>query len=171
LGDGFLAPRLLLSAAIEKDEPVQISARADYAVRAMIALAAAGTTVKAEVLADEQELPRKFLEAILADLRRSGLVASQRGPDGGHRLTRAAEKISVADIMRAVEGPLAAVRGQRPEDSPYEGVTEPLQTVWVAVRASLRSVLDETTLDDIVSGKLPGHVRRLAEAPDAWSPR
>ena len=150
---------------------MQISARADYAVRAMIALAAAGETVKAEVLAEEHGLPRKFLEAILADLRRSGLVASQRGPDGGHRLARAADQISVADIMRAVEGPLAAVRGQRPEDSTYEGVTEPLQTVWVAVRASLRSVLDETSLADIASGELPAHVRRLAEVPDAWSPR
>ena len=150
---------------------MQISARADYAVRAMVALAADGETVKAESLADEQGLPRKFLEAILADLRRSGLVASQRGPDGGHRLARAADEISVADIMRAVEGPLAAVRGKRPEDSSYEGVTKPLQTVWVAVRASLRSVLDETTLADIASGELPAHVQHLAGVPDAWSPR
>ncbi len=103
---------------------MQISARADYAVRAMVALAADGETVKAESLADEQGLPRKFLEAILADLRRSGLVASQRGPDGGHRLARAADEISVADIMRAVDGPLAAVRGKRPEDSSYEGVDQ-----------------------------------------------
>jgi Rrf2 family protein len=150
---------------------MQISARADYAVRAMVALAADGHTVKAEVLADQQGLPRKFLEAILADLRRSGLVASQRGPDGGHRLARAPETISVADIMRATDGPLAAVRGQRPEDLSYEGVTKPLQTVWVAVRASLRSVLDETTLADIASGELPAHVQHLAEVPDAWSPR
>jgi Rrf2 family protein len=150
---------------------MQISARADYAVRAMIALAAAGGTVKAEVLAADQDLPRKFLEAILADLRRSGLVESHRGPDGGHRLARPAKAISVADIMRAVEGPLAAVRGKRPEDSSYDGVAEPLQTVWVAVRASLRSVLDETSLADIASGSLPAHVRRLAEVPDAWSPR
>ena len=150
---------------------MQISARADYAVRAMVALAAAGGTVKAEMLADEHDLPRKFLEAILADLRRSGLVASQRGPEGGHRLARPAAEISVADIMRAVEDPLAAVRGKRPEDSAYEGVTEPLQTVWIAVRASLRSVLDETSLADIASGRLPAHVRRLAEVPDAWSPR
>ena len=150
---------------------MQISARADYAVRAMIALAAAGTTVKAEVLAADQGLPRKFLEAILADLRRSGLVMSQRGPEGGHRLARPAQDISVADIMRAVEGPLAAVRGKRPEDSSYDGVAEPLQTVWVAVRASLRSVLDETSLADIASGSLPAHVRRLAEVPDAWAPR
>ena len=150
---------------------MQISARADYAVRAMIALAAAGGTVKAEVLAEQQGLPRKFLEAILADLRRSGLVESHRGPDGGHRLARAADAISVADIMRAVEGPLAAVRGKRPEESSYDGVARPLQTVWVAVRASLRSVLDETTLADIAADALPAHVRRLAEVPDAWSPR
>jgi Rrf2 family protein len=150
---------------------MQISARADYAVRAMVALAAAGDTVKAETLSDDHDLPRKFLEAILADLRRSGLVTSQRGPDGGHRLARPAAEISVAEIMRAVEGPLAAVRGKRPEDSSYEGVTQPLQTVWIAVRASLRSVLDETSLADIATDRLPRHVRRLAEVPDAWSPR
>ncbi len=150
---------------------MQISARADYAVRAMVALAADGETVKAEALAGEHGLPRKFLEAILADLRRSGLVESHRGPDGGHRLARPAEDISVADIMRAVEGPLAAVRGKPPEDSSYEGVAAPLQTVWIAVRASLRAVLDETTLADIASGRLPAHVRSLAEVPDAWSRR
>jgi Rrf2 family protein len=150
---------------------MQISARADYAVRALLSLAAAGGTVTAETLAADQTLPRKFLEAILADLRRAGLLTSQRGPEGGHRLARPAAEISVADVMRAVEGPLAAVRGQRPEDSVYEGVAEPLQTVWVAVRASLRSVLDETSLADIVSGTLPKHVQDLAGVPDAWSPR
>jgi Rrf2 family protein len=150
---------------------MQISARADYAVRALIALAASGGTVTAEALAAEQALPRKFLEAILADLRRGGLVTSQRGPEGGHRLARPAAEISVADVMRAVEGPLAEVRGQRPEHSVYAGVAEPLQTVWVAVRASLRAVLDETSLAAIVSGDLPEHVQTLARGPDAWSPR
>ena len=146
---------------------MQISARADYAVRAMIALAAAGGTVKAEVLAEEHALPRKFLEAILADLRRSGLVASQRGPDGGHRLARAADQISVADIMRAVEGPLASVRGEAPEDVEYPGPAKDLQDIWIAVRAAVRGVVEHVTLADLASGNLPEEIRRLGEDPDA----
>ena len=151
---------------------MHISARADYAVRAMIALAAVEPAMTtSEALASAQALPRKFLEAILADLRRGGLVQSQRGAEGGYRLARPASEITVADIMRAVEGPLAEVRGLRPERAAYEGSAELLQTVWVAVRASLRSVLEHVTLADFVRGEMPAEVVRLTEAPDAWAPR
>lgn len=151
---------------------MHISARADYAVRALLALAASDSqTTKADTLAEVQELPRKFLEAILADLRRAGLVRSQRGAEGGYRLARPAEDISLADVLRAVDGPLAEVRGLRPESTSYDGVAEHLQEVWVAVRASLRSVLDEVTIADVLSGELPRHVRGLTEAPGAWAPR
>ena len=151
---------------------MHISARADYAVRALLALAASESqTTKADTLAKVQELPRKFLEAILADLRRAGLVRSQRGAEGGYRLARAADAISLADVLRAVDGPLAEVRGLRPESASYDGVAEHLQEVWVAVRASLRSVLDEVTIADVLSGELPSHVRGLTEAPGAWAPR
>lgn len=122
------------------------------------------------MLAEAQGLPVKFLEAILAELRRSGLVASQRGSEGGYRLARPASKISVADVFRAIDGPLAEVRGERPESTVYEGAAQHLQEVWIAVRASLRSVLEATTLADLVSGKLPARVRRLAADPDAWVP-
>lgn len=150
---------------------VDISAKADYAVRALLALAAADSTlVKIETLAAAQQLPRKFLEAILGDLRRAGIVRSHRGAEGGYALARPAETISIADVIRAVDGPLAEVRGLRPEDAAYTGAAQHLQTVWIAVRASLRRVLDEVTLADVVSGQLPAHVRELAEPPEAWAP-
>lgn len=151
---------------------VQVSAKADYAVRAMLVLAAREpATTSAESLAEEQSLPRKFLEAILADLRRAGLVRSQRGADGGYRLGRPAGELRIGDVIRAVDGPLAEVRGQRPETATYHGAAEHLQEVWVAVRASLRTVLDEVSLADVLTGTLPPHVRALADAPDAWSSR
>ncbi len=154
------------------NRPVQISARGDYAVRAMLALAAADpklTTV--EALADAQNLPRKFLETILLELRRGGLVVSQRGAEGGYHLARPASDVSVADVIRAVEGPLAEVRGVRPESTSYTGAAEHLQTVWIALRASLRSVLEAVSLADVLSGQVPEHVRALADDPDAWRPR
>jgi Rrf2 family protein len=153
------------------DEPVQISARADYAVRAMLALAAAGDMVTAQALADAQSLPHKFLEAILGDLRRAGLVRSHRGAVGGYRLAAPPDRISVGDIIRAVDGPLAGVRGMRPEEAKYDGVAEHLQTVWVATRAAIRAVLDETTLAMVVNGELSKHVQQLANSPGAWEPR
>ena len=147
-----------------------ISAQTDYAMRALLTIAAAETDrpMKAEVLASSQGLPGNFLENILADLRRAGLVTSHRGTDGGYRLARAANLISVADVMRALDGPLAEVRGLRPEALAYEGPAIHLQDVWVAVRANLRAVLEQVTLAHVVEGKLPPAVRKLTADPDAW---
>lgn len=149
---------------------VRISARAEYAVRASLILAAAAPESRtAEALAEEQGLPRKFLETILTDLRRSGLIMSQRGPEGGHRLARPATEVSIAEILRAVDGPLADVRGGRPESAIYTGAAVHLQEVWVATRAAVRKVLDEVTLADVVSGSLPPHVKELLASPEAWT--
>jgi Rrf2 family protein len=123
------------------------------------------------VIIGEQHLPRKFVEAILGELRRAGIVRSQRGADGGYALARPASDIALGSIIRAVDGPLAEVRGLRPNETTYTGVAEHLPEVWVAVRASLRRVLDETTLQQVLTGKLPAHVRRMVDAPDAWLPR
>ena len=151
---------------------MQISARGDYAVRAALTLAAAyPATVSTQVLAAEQELPRKFLEAILADLRRSGLIHSTRGVEGGYTLARQPTEIAVGDILRAVDGPLAGVRGLRPEETAYAAAAAYLPQLWVAVRASVRRVLDEVTLSDVVRGRLPAHVRRLISDHEAWQPR
>lgn len=153
---------------------MRISAKADYAVRAAIELARAydgGRPTKGEALAQAQEIPLKFLENILADLRHARIVRSQRGADGGYLLDRAPADISVADIIRAVEGPLASIRGQRPEDVPYIGAAAPLQQIWIAVRASLRGVLETTTLADLAAGELPAPVQRLAQDPEAWITR
>jgi Rrf2 family protein len=149
---------------------VHIPAKVDYGVRALLTLTARGEPATAEALAEAQKLPVKFLGAILNDLRRAGMVASQRGSEGGYRLARPASEISVADVMRALDGPLAEVRGLRPEATHYEGPAEHLQDVWIAVRASLRGVLERVTLDDVVQGRLPRAVARLTEDPDAWAP-
>jgi Rrf2 family protein len=155
-----------------EDAWVEISAKTDYAVRALLSLAAREPAlVKVDVVVTEQELPRKFVEAILGELRRAGLVRSQRGAEGGYALARPAKAITLGAVIRAVDGPLAEVRGLRPNETTYTGVAEHLPDVWVAVRASLRRVLDETTLAQVLSGRLPAHVRRLVEAPDAWLPR
>jgi len=151
---------------------VKISAKADYAMRALLELAAADDPpVKGERIAEAQEIPLKFLENILIDLRHAGIVNSQRGPEGGYRLDRPAEEITVADVIRAVDGPLAAVRGERPEALGYEGVAVPLQTVWIALRAGVRSVLEAITVADLVAGRIPRRVAALAEKPDAWERR
>ena len=154
---------------------VDISARVDYAVRAMLILAEAESQgsgpISIDALATRQELPRKFLEAIFADLRRNDLVLSRRGARGGYVLGRAATQISVGDIFRAVDGPLAEVRGLRPHETAYRGVAEHLPRLWVAVRASLREVLDETSLAALRSGELPARVQQLLTAPDAWENR
>ncbi|WP_354700394.1 Putative HTH-type transcriptional regulator [Paraconexibacter sp. AEG42_29] len=153
---------------------MRISAKADYAVRAAIHLAANEATerpTKGEAIATTQGIPMKFLENILGDLRHAGLVRSQRGADGGYWLNRPAAEISVADIIRAVDGPLASVRGQRPEDVPYEGSAEPLQRVWIAVRHNLRAVLERVSLAELAAGALPGDVVKLSEDPEAWVTR
>jgi len=151
---------------------VEISAKTDYAVRALLELASrAPNLVKIEVIISEQQLPRKFVEAILGELRRAGLVRSQRGAEGGYALARPAAEISLGQVIRAVDGPLAEVRGLRPHETSYTGVAEQLPNVWVAVRAALRRVLDETSLAQVLNGKLPAHVKRMVDAPDAWLPR
>lgn len=152
---------------------MEISAKAEYAVRAMLQLteAADDSLVSTAVLAEAQGLPRKFLEAILLDLRRAELVHSVRGPRGGYQLARPATEIAVGDILRAVDGPLAEVRGRRPQDTTYDGVAQHLPTLWVAVRASLRGVLDATSLEQLRSGNLPDAARSLSESPDAWENR
>jgi len=148
---------------------MRLSARADYALRAAIELAAAHDGhVTAEHIAQAQNIPGKFLETILTHLRRSNIVRSQRGPDGGFWLARPASEISLADIIRAIDGQLLGVRGERPENVTYPGAAEPLQRVWIALRANERAVLESVTLADIVSGELPPAVAMLTDSPQAW---
>src|SRR6202453_915876 len=148
---------------------MRLSARADYALRAAIELAAASDGhVTADQLARAQQIPGKFLETILTQLRRAGLVRSQRGPEGGFWLARPAGEIALADIIRAIDGQLLGVRGERPENVTYPGVAEPLQQVWIALRANERAVLETVTLADIVSGELPPAVAVLTDSPQAW---
>ena len=151
---------------------MRVSAKVDYALRACAELAAAGDgPVKGERLAQAQEIPLKFLENILLDLKHAGLVASQRGAEGGYWLAKPAEEITVADIMRAVDGPLVGIRGERPEDVGYEGAAESLQQVWIALRANLRKVLEQVSVADIAAGKLPASVRALTREEEAWHTR
>jgi Rrf2 family protein len=152
---------------------MRISAKADYAVRAVVELAAAtdDRPVKAERIATAQGIPLNFLENILGELRHAGIVRSHRGAEGGFRLAKAAELITIADVIRAVEGPLASVRGGPPEDSEYIGAAEALLRVWIAVRANLRKVVENVTVADVASGRLPKTVDRLAEDPEAWVTR
>ena len=147
-----------------------ISAKVDYALRALLTLGATpgGGPVKGEALATAQGAPVKFVENTLVELRRAGIVVSQRGPEGGYRLARPADEIAIADVFRGLEGPLAAVRGERPEDARYEGPAAHLQDVWVAVRAALRLVLESVTLADVLAGTLPPAVADLVASPDAW---
>jgi len=150
---------------------VRVSAKADYAIRAAVELAASGDgPVKGDRIAQAQGIPANFLENILGDLRNAGLVASRRGADGGYWLAKPAGDVSLADVIRAVDGPLANVRGQRSEQIAYHGSAEKLRDVWVAVRASLRGVLETVTLEDLARGELPENVRALAADPDAWAP-
>ena len=127
--------------------------------------------MKAEALSDAQDIPRKFLDNILQGLRQAGLVESRRGPDGGHRLARPAAEIAIADVIRAIDGPLANVGGRSPDGVAFPGPAASLQEVWVAVRATLRSVLEETTLADVAAGRLPAHVGELTGLPGAWERR
>jgi Rrf2 family protein len=151
---------------------MRVSAKADYAVRAMVELAAAdeGEPVKGEQIADSQGIPLRFLENILAELRHQGLVQSRRGAEGGYWLTRAPTEITIAEVIRAVEGPLASVRGERPEEMSYAGDAAPLQRVWVALRSNIRAVLERVTLADVVADELPPQVIELTERPGVWEP-
>jgi Rrf2 family protein len=150
---------------------MRVSAKADYAVRAAAELAAVEDgPMKGERLADAQDIPLQFLEHILLELKHAGIVRARRGAKGGYWLARPASEITIADVIRAVEGPIANVQSAPPESVHYRGRAEHLQEVWIAVRANLRAVLESTTLADVTSGKLPRNVKRLASSPDAWQP-
>jgi Rrf2 family protein len=152
---------------------MRISAKADYAVRAAVELAAASDDkpVKAERIATAQGIPLNFLENILGELRHAGIVRSHRGAEGGFRLAKVPQQVTIADVIRAVEGPLASVRGGPPEQAAYEGASAALPRVWIAVRANLRSVVEQVTVADIASGHLPKAIDKLAEDPEAWVTR
>jgi Rrf2 family protein len=152
---------------------VRISAKTDYALRAAIELAALNSDapVKGEAIATAQDIPLRFLENILGDLRNAGIVESRRGVDGGYLLARPADEIALADVVRAVDGPLANVAGTRPNLLEYEGSAEQLREIWVGVRAALRSVLEETTIADVAAKKLPKHVQAMVADQDAWDVR
>lgn len=151
---------------------MRVSAKADYAVRAAAELAAAGEgPVKGEKLAEAQEIPLQFLEHILLEMKHAGIVRARRGVKGGYWLARPAEEITIADVVRAVEGPIAHVQSAPPESIEYRGNAEHLQEVWIAVRASLRAVVEHVTLADLVSGRLPAVVEDLAAPKDAWAGR
>lgn len=151
---------------------MRVTAKVDYAVRAAVVLAAAepGKPIKGEEIGRREGIPTKYLESILTDLRHADLVRSQRGAEGGYWLAHPADEITIADVIRAVEGPLANVRGERPEAVEYAPATATLRDVWVATRAALRSVLERTTLADVADGRLPRSVARLLDDPDAWEP-
>ena len=150
---------------------MRVSAKVDYAVRAGAELAAAADgPVKGDRIAQSQQIPLKFLENILLDLKHAGLVQSQRGAEGGYWLARPAEHITLSDVIRAVEGPIANVRGLRPEQVEYGGAAEQLRDVWIAVRANLRAVLETVTLADVAAGRLPDDVAQIAADPEAWLP-
>jgi Rrf2 family protein len=147
---------------------VRVSAKADYAVRAMLELTDASSEepAKGEAVSEAQEIPARFLENILSELRQQGLVQSRRGADGGYWLARPADQITIAEVIRAVEGPLATVRGEGPEEVRYQGVAAPLQQVWVALRTNIRSVLETVTLADVVADELPAMVTAMPRQRD-----
>jgi Rrf2 family protein len=153
-----------------------ISARVDYAMRALLELAAAQrenprALLKGDAIAEKHVIPTKFLVGVLTTLRTAGILQSMRGRDGGFRLAKPAADIRVADVMRALEGPLAEVRGERPEETEYLGAAEHLRDLWIATRVALRSVLETTSLADIETGNLPSEVSALLSAPGAWARR
>jgi Rrf2 family protein len=154
---------------------MRVTAKVDYAVRATILLADAAAAdrgpVKGEQIATAQDIPVKYLENILSELRQAGIVRSQRGADGGYWMGKPPGDVSIADIIRAVEGPLANVRGERPESLSYPEGTGALQDVWIATRASLRAVLETVSVDDVAKGRLPKQVQQMAADPASWEPR
>jgi Rrf2 family protein len=150
---------------------MQLTAKVDYAIRAMVELAAAGVgPVKGEAIASAQGVPLRFLENILLELRHARLVHSQRGAEGGYRLARPAETITLADVIRTVEGPIASIRSERPDELSYAGAAAPLRDVWVALRANMRAVLEAVTLADVANDALPVEVTRLIDQPGVWEP-
>jgi Rrf2 family protein len=170
------APSVRVQARRSKNGTMHISAKVDYAMRALLEIAAAQdgdpqALFKGESLAESQHIPPRFLEGIMRQLRQSGIVSSRRGAEGGYRLARPASEVTVASVVRALDGPLAEVRGDRPEAAVYEGPAAQLQDVWVATRAALRGVLDHVTLEDIANKRLPEHVQELLAKPEAWQPR
>jgi len=152
---------------------VRISAKADYALRAALELAAAPDEepVKGEKLSEAQGIPLQFLEHILLELKHARLVRARRGARGGYWLARKPETITLADVIRAVEGPLANIQDSAPESTNYPGAAERLRDVWVAVRANLRAVLETVTLADLITGELPDPIAKLIADPDAWQVR
>ena len=152
---------------------MHVTAKADYAERAVVELAESSQQEprKVDSVAQAQGIPVSFLENILTQLRSSGVVRSQRGPEGGYWLARPPEEVNLAQIIRAVEGPLVGVRGQRPEEVEYAGSAESLKQVWIAVRANLRNVLEHVTVADVASGKLPKDVIALTHGEEAWEAR
>lgn len=152
---------------------MHVTAKADYAVRAVVELvnSSQGSPRKVDEIAQAQAIPVSFLENILTQLRSSGVVRSQRGPEGGYWLARPAEEVNLADVIRAVEGPLVGIRGQPPEEIAYVGSAEALQQVWIALRANLRNVLERVTVADVAAGKLPASVLALTRAEEAWEAR
>jgi Rrf2 family protein len=152
---------------------MHVTAKADYAVRAVVELASGGqdSPRKVDEVAQAQGIPVSFLENILTQLRSAGLVRSQRGPEGGYWLAHPPEDINLAQVIRAVEGPLVGVRGLRPEEVSYEGSAESLKQVWLALRANLRKVLEHVTLADVASGKLPKDIVALTKQEEAWETR
>jgi Rrf2 family protein len=153
---------------------MRVSAKADYAVRAMVALAADGAEkgpVKGDRIAEAQEIPLRFLENILGELRHAGLVQSRRGMDGGYWLAKPAEEVTIAEVIRVVEGPLASVRGEPPNELSFTGAAKPLREVWIALRANIREILESVTLADVVAGDLPEPVREIAGRPEVWRAR
>jgi Rrf2 family protein len=164
-----------MRATVGKNAAMRVTAKVDYAVRAAVVLADAAeqdrSPLKGDQIATAQQIPVKYLENILSELRQAGIVRSQRGAEGGYWLGRPAAEISLADIIRAVEGPLANVRGERPESLDYPDGTGALQDVWIATRAALRSVLDLVTVADVAKGRLPRSVKAYATDPASWEPR
>ncbi|MFB9948685.1 RrF2 family transcriptional regulator [Rhizobium puerariae] len=147
---------------------MRITAKTDYALRALIELSKSWPDpLGSEEIAAAQQIPHKYLEAILAELRRTGFVISQRGPGGGHSLRGSPSEISIADVIRAVNGPLTTIRGECPEDVEYEAA-EALQLLWIALRVSIRSVLEEVSLADVATRNLPPAIAELTESPEAW---
>ncbi|MGB7450014.1 MAG: Rrf2 family transcriptional regulator [Ornithinimicrobium sp.] len=149
---------------------MRISAKADYAVRAALVLAGSTSDrLTADQIAQAQQIPARFLESVLRDLRTAAVVTSQRGAHGGHRLSRPPQEVTLGEVIRAIDGPLVFVNGERPSDLTYHGEAEHLLSVWVAVRVAVRRVLDEVTLADVLSSELPGSVAVLVESAGAWS--
>ena len=147
---------------------MRLSARVDYALRATAELAAADAPRTVDQLSAAQKIPNKYLESILGELRRGGLLRSQRGPEGGYRLARPAAEISIADVIRSLDGELANVRGSRPENLSYTGAAAALQEVWIALRASERAILEKVTLAHVATGEMPTRVATLVADPSAW---